>query len=36
MLAAETMTGADYRRAWALPHDQVRSILAKYNRLGRP
>jgi D-aminopeptidase len=36
MLAAETMTGADYRRAWALPHDQVRAILAKYNRLGRP
>jgi L-aminopeptidase/D-esterase-like protein len=36
MLAAETMTGADYRRAWGLPHDQVRSILAKYNRLGRP
>ncbi|MFN0181067.1 MAG: P1 family peptidase [Gemmatimonadales bacterium] len=36
MLAAETMTGADYRRAWALPHDQVRAILAKYNRLRRP
>ena len=36
MLAAETMTGADYRRAWAIPHDQVRSILRKYNRLGRP
>ena len=35
MLAAETMTGADYRRAWALPHDQVKAILAKYNRLQR-
>jgi L-aminopeptidase/D-esterase-like protein len=36
MLAARTMTGADYRRAWAIPHDQVRAILAKYNRLRRP
>lgn len=35
MLAAETMTGADYRRAWALPHDQVKAILGKYNRLQR-
>ncbi|MBM4189008.1 MAG: P1 family peptidase [Gemmatimonadetes bacterium] len=35
MLAAETMTGADYRRAWALPHDQVTAILARYNRLVR-
>jgi L-aminopeptidase/D-esterase-like protein len=34
MLAAETMTGADYRRSWALPHDQVKRILAKYNRLA--
>lgn len=36
LLAAETMTGADYRRSWALPHDQVRALLAKYNRLRRP
>ncbi|MBK6845976.1 MAG: P1 family peptidase [Gemmatimonadetes bacterium] len=35
MLAAETMTGADYRRAWALPHDQAAAILAKYNWLQR-
>ena len=35
MLAAETMTGADYRRSWALPHDQVKAILAKYGRLER-
>ncbi len=35
LVAAETMTGADYRRAWALPHDQVRSILARYNRLAK-
>ena len=33
MLAAETMTGADYRRSWALPHDQVRAILGRYNRV---
>ncbi len=33
LVAAETMTGADYRRAWAIPHDQIRSILARYNRL---
>ncbi|MFN0181055.1 MAG: hypothetical protein ACKVZ0_19790 [Gemmatimonadales bacterium] len=36
MLAAETMTGADCRRAWAIPHDQVPWILAKYSRLKRP
>lgn len=35
MLGAETMTGADYRRSWGLPHDQVKAILAKYNRLER-
>jgi D-aminopeptidase len=32
MLAAETMTGADYRRSWAIPHDQVKAILARHNR----
>ena len=36
MLAAENMDGADYRRSWALPHDQVRAILKKYNRLTAP
>lgn len=35
MLGAETMTGADYRRSWGLPHDQVKAILAKYNRLAK-
>ena len=35
LMAAETMTGADYRRAWAIPHDQVQAILARYNRLQR-
>ncbi len=34
MIAAETMDGADYRRSWAIPHDQVRSILGRYNRLN--
>lgn len=33
LMAAETMDGADYRRSWAIPHDQVRAILARYNRL---
>ena len=33
MVAAETMDGADYRRSWALPHDQLQAILRKYNRL---
>jgi L-aminopeptidase/D-esterase-like protein len=36
MLAARTMDGADYRRAWAIPHDQVRAILAKHNQLRLP
>jgi L-aminopeptidase/D-esterase-like protein len=33
MIAAETMTGADYWRSYAIPHDQLRAILKKYNRL---
>jgi D-aminopeptidase len=36
MLAAETMTGADDVRAYALPHDRLREIMRKYNRLGTP
>jgi L-aminopeptidase/D-esterase-like protein len=32
MLAAETMTGADDVRAYALPHDRLREIMRKYNR----
>jgi L-aminopeptidase/D-esterase-like protein len=35
MLAAETMTGADYWRSYAIPHDQVKAILAKHGRLAR-
>jgi len=33
MLAAETMTGADDLKVYALPHDRLREILRKYNRL---
>ena len=33
MLAAKTMTGADYLRVPALPHDRLRAVLQKYNRL---
>jgi L-aminopeptidase/D-esterase-like protein len=36
MLAAENMDGADYRRSWAIPHDQLKAILKKYNRLAAP
>jgi D-aminopeptidase len=32
MVAAETMTGADSIRAYALPHDRLRDVLKKYNR----
>jgi L-aminopeptidase/D-esterase-like protein len=33
MVAAETMTGVDNHRVLALPHDKVREIIKKYNRL---
>lgn len=33
MVAAETMTGVNNHRVIALPHDQLRAILKKYNRL---
>lgn len=33
MVAAETMTGADGRRIVGLPHDRLREVLRKYNRL---
>jgi D-aminopeptidase len=35
MLAARTMTGADYYRVTALPHDQLKTVLARYNRLAK-
>jgi D-aminopeptidase len=33
MIAAKTMTGKNGRTVMALPHDQLREILRKYNRL---
>jgi L-aminopeptidase/D-esterase-like protein len=36
MIAAETMTGANGRTVRALPHDELRRILRKYNRLVEP
>ena len=33
LVAAETMTGADNHTAIALPHDRLRELLRKYNRL---
>src|SRR2546428_606255 len=34
MLAAETMTGADGLTVYALPHDRLREVLRRYNRLN--
>ncbi len=34
LVAAETMTGANDRRAVALPHDRLVELLRKYNRLS--
>jgi D-aminopeptidase len=37
MVAAETMTGANGVRVYALPHDRLQSAMRKYNRLqGNP
>ena len=33
MVAAETMTGANGVRVYALPHDRLKAALRKYNRL---
>jgi len=35
MVAAETMVGRDNHKAIALPHDQLREVMKKYNRLGK-
>lgn len=35
MVAAETMTGVNNHKVIALPHDQLRTILKKYNRLNQ-
>ena len=34
LVAAKTMTGVDNHRAVALPHDRLRDVLRKYNRLS--
>ncbi|HEU4402264.1 MAG TPA: P1 family peptidase [Candidatus Polarisedimenticolia bacterium] len=36
MVAAQTMTGADSHKAIELPHDSLKSVLRKYNRLAGP
>ena len=36
MIAAETMTGANGLRVYALPHERLRAALRKYNRLVEP
>ena len=36
MVAAETMTGINGVRVYALPHDRLRAALRKYNRLVEP
>jgi L-aminopeptidase/D-esterase-like protein len=35
MVAAETMTGIDDQTVIALPHDRLREVLKKYNRLAK-
>ncbi len=35
MVAAETMTGVNDRTVIALPHDKLREVLKKYNRLAK-
>jgi len=35
MVAAETMTGANDLTVYALPHDKLREVLKKYNRLAK-
>jgi L-aminopeptidase/D-esterase-like protein len=36
MVAAKTMEGADGLRVYGLPHEELRAILRKYNRLSVP
>jgi D-aminopeptidase len=36
MVAAQTMTGANGLRVYALPHERLRAALRKYNRLAQP
>lgn len=34
MIAAETMKGRDDNTSFAIPHDRLREVLRKYNRLN--
>ena len=34
MIANQTMTGRDGHTVLALPHDELRAVLERYNRLG--
>ena len=36
MVAAKTMTGINGHTVSALPHDELRAVLSKYNRLAEP
>jgi L-aminopeptidase/D-esterase-like protein len=36
LVAAETMTGVDGHKVIALPHDRLRQVMRKYNRLDEP
>jgi len=36
LMAAETMTGVDGHKVIALPHDRLRQVMKKYNRLAEP
>ncbi|MGC5204341.1 P1 family peptidase [Klebsiella pneumoniae] len=36
MVAARDMTGADGHRVIGLPHERLREVLRKYNRLAAP
>jgi L-aminopeptidase/D-esterase-like protein len=36
LVASDTMTGANSRRVIGLPHDRLREVLRKYNRLVTP
>ena len=35
MVAAKTMTGIENHKVTAIPHDQLRAVLKKYNRLAQ-
>ena len=36
LIAAETMTGVDGHKVIALPHDRLKQVMKKYNRLSEP